>query len=461
MSEYLIQFFGRLHPLVVHLPIGIIMLAIALHVLIGFPRFASFKAFLPFLWFTGFITAVMACLAGFLLKLSGGYDPEAVDLHQFLGIALAIVSGLVFLIQSGRFPEKLLWPAVITATLLLMGTGHYGGNLTHGENYLAEPIYAIIGQTPGKKAHPPITDLKNALVYTDLVEPILEQKCYQCHSSKKQKGDLRLDSPEHLLKGGEHGTIVNAGKAEESDLYKRLILPEEDDDRMPPKGKPQLTESEIKVIHWWIEQGGADFNKKVADLPQYDKIKVVLASLTKNPVANTVTTTKESEIPNVKIKAPTPAMLAKIKALGVVVSPLSHDNAYVGLNMVNAPNFSDGDMALLTELSENIVWLDMSETKISNNGLAQLKNFKNLTRLSLDQTTISDAAIPFIKNLSRLKYLNLYGTQVTDQGISQLADCKNLKSIYLWQTKVTAQGVAALQQKIGSEVEINFGMDTL
>ncbi|QMU28603.1 c-type cytochrome domain-containing protein [Adhaeribacter radiodurans] len=460
MVENLIQFFGRLHPLIVHLPIGILMLAIALQLLVNFAKYARFREFLPLLWFAGFISGVMACLAGFMLKQDGGYDEEAVDLHQFLGIALTLLTGFVFLIQSQRFPQKLLVPGVLLATLFLIGTGHYGGNLTHGEDYLSQPLTALMGQTPAKKIRKPITNLNEAVVYADLVEPVLEQKCYQCHSSKKQKGDLRLDSPENILKGGEHGKIIIGGKADESDIYKRLILPEEDDDRMPPKGKPQLTESEVQLIHWWIEQGAGDFNKKVAEVPQDDKVKIVLSSLTKeadpkNSVAEI------PEIPKAKVKLPDNSVLQQIKNLGVVVSPLTRDNSYVALNMVNAPNFSDADIQLLAKLSDNIIWLDMSETKITDNGLVHLKKLKNLTRLSLDQTAVSDAGLSAIQSLTHLKYLNLYGTKVTDQGLKILASCKSLKSIYLWQTKVTSQGVAALQKQVGQEVEINFGTDTL
>ncbi|MDQ3291896.1 MAG: ribonuclease inhibitor [Bacteroidota bacterium] len=460
MVENLIQFFGRLHPLIVHLPIGILMLAIALQWLVNFASYARFKEFLPLLWFSGFISAVMACLAGFLLRQDGGYDKEAVDLHQYLGIALTVITGLVFLIQTRRFSRKLLFPSVLLATFFLIGTGHYGGNLTHGEDYLSQPLYALMGQTPIQKVRKPITNINEALIYTDLVEPVLEQKCYQCHSSKKQKGDLRLDSPEFLLKGGEHGKVLAAGKADESDLYKRLILPLEDDDRMPPKGKPQLTESEIQLIHWWIEQGAGDFNKKVADVAQNDKVKIILSSITKGTGPEQAVSEKP-EIPTAKVKAPEASVLQEIKKLGVVVSPLTSDNSYVALNMVNAPNFSDANIPLLAKISENIIWLDMSETKLTDKGLLHLKNFKNLTRLSLDQTSVTDAGLESLQSLPKLKYLNLYGTKVTDQGLKLLAGCKSLKSIYLWQTNVTPQGVAALQKQVGNGVEINFGIDTL
>lgn len=460
MTDNLILFFGRLHPLVVHLPIGVVMLAIALQSLVRFKRFTGFRELLPLLWFAGFITSVMACLAGLMLKLSGGYDEEAVNFHQNMGIALAVVCGAVFIMQNKRYSQKILLPGVLLATFLLIGTGHYGGNLTHGEDYLTQPLYAIIGQAPGKKVRPPITNINEAIVYTDLVEPVLEQKCYPCHNDKKQKGDLRLDNPAAILKGGEHGKVLMAGKAEDSDIYKRLLLPEEDDDRMPPKGKPQLTESEIKLIHWWIENGGSDFKKKVADVEQDDKIKVVLASLT-NGTGTGNTNTRVSEIPAVKVNKPDDSILKNLRSKGVVVSPLTKDNSYVAINMVNTPGFSDADMPLLAKLKAHVIWLDMSETSITDKSLKHLKEFKNLTRLSLDQTNVTDKGLVHLQGLARLKYLNLYGTKVTDQGLPTIEVFKELKSIYLWQTKVTMQGVTALQKKVGKDVEINFGTGSL
>lgn len=213
MAENLLQFFGRLHPLLVHLPIGILLLAVVLQGLVRKPKYAGFRELLPFLWLAGFITSVLACLTGFLLKSGGGYDEGAVNIHQYLGIGLAALTGIVALMQSRRLLPLFLTPVVLMTVFLLFGVGHYGGNLTHGEDYLTQPLYAIIGNTPSQKVRKPITNVNEALVYTDLVEPVLEQKCYSCHSSKKKKGDLRLDKPEYVLKGGENGKVVTAGQA--------------------------------------------------------------------------------------------------------------------------------------------------------------------------------------------------------------------------------------------------------
>jgi hypothetical protein len=176
-------------------------------------------------------------MAGYLLKLSGGYDAGAVDTHQYMGIALAVTAGLIFFLKKYRAYGRLQLPVAVLSEALLMGTGHYGGNLTHGEDFLTQPIMALLGKEPVNVVREPITDIEQAVVFHDLVQPVLEAKCYNCHSSSKQKGKLRLDSPEFILKGGKHSEILLAGNAANSELYKRLLLPEEDDDRMPPKGK--------------------------------------------------------------------------------------------------------------------------------------------------------------------------------------------------------------------------------
>jgi hypothetical protein len=80
------------------------------------------------------------------------------------------------------------------------------------------------------------------------------------------------------LKGGKHGAIIKANDPANSELIKRLLLPEEDEHHMPPKGKTPLTEQEIALLHWWIQQG-ASFNKKVAQLKPDEKVKPLLASL--------------------------------------------------------------------------------------------------------------------------------------------------------------------------------------
>jgi Protein of unknown function (DUF1549)/Protein of unknown function (DUF1553)/Planctomycete cytochrome C len=82
------------------------------------------------------------------------------------------------------------------------------------------------------------------------VRPLLAQNCYACHGEKKQKGGLRLDSIEAILKGGESGPAVVPGKPDESLLVSAINYagPE-----MPPSGR--LVPEKVAVLTRWVSAG--------------------------------------------------------------------------------------------------------------------------------------------------------------------------------------------------------------
>ncbi len=86
------------------------------------------------------------------------------------------------------------------------------------------------------------------------VQPIFENKCLECHNPGKIKGKLLMDSAEALLKGGDSGPSLVVGKPDESELIKRIVLPKDHDDIMPPKGGP-LAANEVDVLKRWIGEG--------------------------------------------------------------------------------------------------------------------------------------------------------------------------------------------------------------
>src|SRR3954467_15269329 len=82
----------------------------------------------------------------------------------------------------------------------------------------------------------PAAAAEDKVDFAKQIEPIFKETCYSCHGAEKQKGKLRLDSPAAFTKGGENGPVVTAGDPAKSDLYRRITLPHDHDDIMPPKG---------------------------------------------------------------------------------------------------------------------------------------------------------------------------------------------------------------------------------
>ncbi|MCZ7639847.1 MAG: c-type cytochrome [Verrucomicrobia bacterium] len=87
------------------------------------------------------------------------------------------------------------------------------------------------------------------------IKPIFEKSCVKCHGPEKQKGELRLDSREATLKGGDIGKVIEAGKIDKSPLL-WSVARLDPDTAMPPEGKDEpLTKEQVSLIRAWIEQG--------------------------------------------------------------------------------------------------------------------------------------------------------------------------------------------------------------
>jgi hypothetical protein len=108
-------------------------------------------------------------------------------------------------------------------------------------------VLAAVGLTTLASAAP---------VAFDEVRAIFEGKCLECHNPDKTKGKLLMTTREALLKGGDSGHALIGVEAEKSELVKRLVLPKDHDDLMPPKGGP-LPAAEIDVIRRWVAEGAA------------------------------------------------------------------------------------------------------------------------------------------------------------------------------------------------------------
>lgn len=384
--------------------------------------------------------ATISCITGYLLSISDDYDSNLVGWHQWMGIGVALLSWVLWLNQKkkGDGFDKALISIGLFALILI--TGHLGGSLTHGSGYLS--IANIYSSDSGSLASiKPLPDVQEALAYQDVVKPILETKCYSCHGANKQKGKLRMDDSLSLMKGGKDGEIIEPRDAANSEMIKRLLLPVDNEDHMPPKEKPQPTESQIALLHWWINNG-ASFNGKVKDFEQPDKIKPVLLALQNAPEVKSIVV----DVPSKSVSPGDAKAIEQLKSRGIVVMPVAQNSNYLMANFVVNKIVSSEDLQNLSALKDQLVWLKMGNTNLSDSGLAIIAKLNQLTRLSLENTAITDKGLSLLKSLNKLLYLNLVGTKVTAAGVTTLKEMPALNSIYLYQTNVAKSDYPILQK---------------
>jgi len=132
-----IFFLGRFHVLVLHLPIGIILAAVALDWIARSPRFRGLAAVSPFLWGLAAVSAVATAALGYMHLAEGKFSGDTAAAHRFFGTSVAALTVIIWWLS--RRPE--LYKRVniatgIVALVLVAITGHFGGDLTHGSSFL-------------------------------------------------------------------------------------------------------------------------------------------------------------------------------------------------------------------------------------------------------------------------------------------------------------------------------------
>jgi len=266
----LAQFFGRFHPVLVHLPIGLIFLVPILEFAGAFGRRDDLRAAAGFVLGVATAAALAAALDGWLLAWSGGYGGPLVIRHMWSGVELAVLCLLTAWLRARFASEPRRWPGfvfvygpLLAATVALMAwTGHQGGQLSHGEDFLTEEmparLRAWLGLPARAKPAAAAPATGPATVYAARIAPILTRSCVSCHNPNKIKGGLRLDTYAQLRRGGDDGPAIVPWRPQDSDLLRRLNLPPDDDDHMPSNGKNPLSPAEIKLIERWIADGASD-----------------------------------------------------------------------------------------------------------------------------------------------------------------------------------------------------------
>lgn len=461
-----VLFLGRFHPLMLHLPIGFVAVALAMEGYVWKTKRSDFDAALSLSWLLGAASATLATVLGLMLAKGGGYNEASLSQHKWLGIAFTFALWLIYLIKHPpkalqSVPlQKAALPLFVLAGGLMMGTGHLGGNLTHGSSYLTyylpSPLRSLAGLPPREEdTRIVLEDPMEALVYEDVIQPLLTQRCTSCHRPDKKKGRLLLTSVELMKEGGKNGPALVAGDPAASLMLERIHLPEDDEHHMPPEGKTPLTEGQVKLLSWWIEQG-APVGQQVASLSPTPAILEVLEGFASGE--DEAPSKPLDKVYQLAAQPAPPEALQRLRALGVVALELAEDNALLQVNFVTVDSLTKAHMDALQAVAPQITWLNLGRTSFSDEQASLLAQCTKLTRLHLEQTRITDASLQALGSLEHLEYLNLYGTQVSDAGLGSLSGLSHLRSLYLWQTPTTPKGRQALQRALPKLV-IHAGME--
>jgi uncharacterized membrane protein len=428
-----LQTIGRMHPLILHFPIVILLIAM----LMEFFRFKAenainifYRNFLQKLLLIGALFAAVTVIMGLFLSREEGYSGNTLFWHKWTGAGIFFTASFIYWIRNSSWykaPVAKISSVLVVFVLIL--TGHYGASLTHGENFIFEPINA--------QREVAVVPLEKAVVFNDVIKPILEQKCVSCHNPDKLKGQLSLTDAQSLQKGGKSGKLYVAGNPGMSLLLQRLHLPVDDKKHMPPTGKTQLTANEIALLSLWVK-GNSGFNKKVIDLPPTDSLRM-LATARFKPAENSEELFDFDEADEETVK--------KLNNDYRTVAPLAKESPALSVNIYNRSAFNVKQLDELDEVRKQIVSLNLNKMPVTDGELKSIARFENLRKLDLNFTDITGKGLKELTGLKHLQSLTLSGTRVNFKDLqSQITAFKKLRTVSVWDTEISLAEVALLQK---------------
>jgi hypothetical protein len=442
---YWMQALGRLHPLVLHFPLVVLMLYGLWVMLVEKADSIRWNPILAdTLLLIGSFSAVIAAFSGFVLSKEDGYSADMIFWHKWLGVAISFLSVAWFAIQQLLPPWKIPAKAFAGGFLVLLFIGgHLGGNLTHGEDFLISPL-------GGSEHDAPKVALEDARVYEDLVQPVLHQKCLSCHNEEKAKGDLRMKTKALLMKGGKNGVLWDTTKADLGLLISRLHLPLEDKKHMPPRGKVQLTDEEVVLFAAWVK-AGSRFDQKVSSLSPQSPVYAYAQNVLGGSRIEEQYDFSAADADDVK----------KLNTNYRLVKPISVESPALFVNFYNRANFKSDDINGLLSLKDQIVSMDLSKMPVKDADLNAISQFSELRKLILNFTDITGSTLAELRKLPKLRELSVSGTTVKASDVPILEDFPALKKVYIWSTKLTNDELVQLKRNRKIVFETGFRSDTI
>ncbi|SHF80319.1 c-type cytochrome domain-containing protein [Pedobacter caeni] len=429
---YWLQPFGRMHPMVLHFPIVILMLAM----LLEFFRFKEayikeplYQNFTSGLLLSGTLFSALTVIMGLFLSKEAGYSGSLLQWHKWTGVSIVFVASIIYWCRNTSwYKVRIARIGAITTTLCIIFAGHYGASLTHGDNFVLESV-------TGVEVLPKVP-LAEARVFEDVILPVFSQKCLSCHNLEKAKGSLMMDKVSSLLKGGKSGKLFVPGKPEISLLLERIHLPMDDKKHMPPKGKDQLSEAEIELLRLWIK-GNAELKKKVVDLPPSDSLRMLAATFLAPSAAS------EEKY---AFSAADESTVKKLNNNYRIVYALAKESPALAVNIYNRNEYKPEAVKELEGVKKQIVSLDLKGLPVRDEELKTIARFENLRELNLNFTSITGSGLKELQVLKYLNTLSMSGTRLNYDFVKQLNKIKSLKKLTLWNTGLSGTDLEQLKK---------------
>jgi uncharacterized membrane protein len=435
-----LQVAGRLHPMILHFPI-VLIIGYALwiwimpqtqppaagpHPIAAAPPLRT-REVADILLLGAALTAALTAIMGFLLSREAVYEGAATGWHKWLGAltSFTLLGSWSFRDSLRRRPPITKAAAAVVLVMILVA-GHLGGTLTHGENFVLDPIFPANGDP---------APFDEAFVYKDLVAPILATKCGSCHGGGNAKGGLAMDTKDLLLRGGKDGKLWDTTAAGLGLLITRIHLPPEEKKHMPPINKPQLTATEESILYAWIREGAA-FDTKVIELPPTDTLRTLASGILK------ATAEEKYDFAGAGEKE-----VQELNTNYRTITPLANGSPALVVDFYGAAFFRSEQLKELEPLRQQIVALNLDKMPVTDKDLAVIAGFSNLRTLNLSFTKVTGAGLPALAGLTHLKTLSLAGTAVKTEDITRLTAIPSLRSLYIWNTGIAATEIGALQKE--------------
>ena len=425
----LVAWLGRWHPLILHFPIVLLLMAAVI---------GLFNQIVPKLLLTiATLSALVTAITGFFLGTESVPKGDLLFWHQWMGAGVAILAVVWYWLSTNHLQQTYLVKGIQVVLILLVGlTGHYGGMITHGEDFLALPRSKKLEKIPD-----------DPLIYEHIVYRVLDNNCIGCHNPNKKKGELLMTSISELIKGGESGPALVSGDPEKSELIRRLHLPVEDEEHMPPDGKKPLTDDEKQILERWIALGASD-TLKLSHLdnsePLVGMVKKMMDSGTKNSWA--------------KLPKVADSTLQNLASDYVTIKRIASNSQALSISVYLPPEYDSKNITDLKRIANNIVELDLSGIPLGEKEMELVAMCKNLEWLEVDRTPITDAEFAKITGLENLRVLKAYETGISDESVAILKDFKGLKSLYVWDTQMSDQGLSELREAMPN-LHLDYGID--